>query len=262
VVRVLSAGKLSSCLEGDQIFGIWTCLLAEVVFHFPEVLRSRGESSGDLGGIQRLHAQGALVLVLTGRDLWPWSSGFSASLINAISGPARLDWSRSCVPLTRSPKISWRVLWGPWGCLQTPWSSFPGADTLFLFQKQNAWCTGINSQNGKLWENLLLSFNLNLTIVLGLIIVLLRKIMSLKSWEHLKNQRRVLYSALISLLSAQAFWNLDRKIVGVCLSCIQFWSVQMKFWSTKASTHLHIHLNERCSAQKKENTLKVLPTAI
>ena len=29
VVRVLSAGKLSSCREGAQISGIWTCLLAE-----------------------------------------------------------------------------------------------------------------------------------------------------------------------------------------------------------------------------------------
>jgi hypothetical protein len=26
--------------------------------------------------------------------------GFSASLINAVSGPTRLDWSSSCVPLT------------------------------------------------------------------------------------------------------------------------------------------------------------------
>ena len=31
----------------------------------------------------------------------PDQAGFSASLINAVSGPVRLDWSRSCVPLTR-----------------------------------------------------------------------------------------------------------------------------------------------------------------
>jgi hypothetical protein len=31
-VRVLSAGKLSSCREGAQISGVRTCLLAEVVF--------------------------------------------------------------------------------------------------------------------------------------------------------------------------------------------------------------------------------------
>jgi hypothetical protein len=29
VIRVLSAGKLSSCREGAQISGIWTCLLTE-----------------------------------------------------------------------------------------------------------------------------------------------------------------------------------------------------------------------------------------
>jgi hypothetical protein len=29
VVRALSAGKLSSCREGVQISGVWTCLLAE-----------------------------------------------------------------------------------------------------------------------------------------------------------------------------------------------------------------------------------------
>ena len=44
--------------EGAQISGVRTCLLAEVVFHSPEVLRSRGESSGDLGGVRRLHVQG------------------------------------------------------------------------------------------------------------------------------------------------------------------------------------------------------------
>jgi hypothetical protein len=37
-------------------------------------------------------------------------AGFSASLINTVSGPLCLDWSRSCVPLTRVPKIEWRVL--------------------------------------------------------------------------------------------------------------------------------------------------------
>ena len=68
VVRVFSAGKLS-CMEGFQISGVRTCLLAEVVFHSPEVLRSHGESCGDLGGVCRFCAQGALVLVPTGRDL-------------------------------------------------------------------------------------------------------------------------------------------------------------------------------------------------
>ena len=50
----------------------------------------------------------------------PGQAGFSASLINAFSGPEQLDWSSSCVPLTRGSKILWRVLWGPWECPQTP----------------------------------------------------------------------------------------------------------------------------------------------
>ena len=37
-------------------------------------------------------------------------TGFSASLINAVSGPPKLDWSRSCVPLSRGLKIPWMVL--------------------------------------------------------------------------------------------------------------------------------------------------------
>ena len=51
VVRVLFAGKLSSCREGAQISGVRTCLLAEVVFHSAEVLRSSGGCTGDLGGV-------------------------------------------------------------------------------------------------------------------------------------------------------------------------------------------------------------------
>jgi hypothetical protein len=57
----------------------------------------------------------------------PGQAGFSASLSNAVSGPARLDWNRSCVPLTRGLKIPWMVLWGPWGFPQTPLSRCPGA---------------------------------------------------------------------------------------------------------------------------------------
>ena len=41
----------------------------------------------------------------------PDQAGFSASLINAVLGPVRLDWSRCCVPLTRGLNILWRVLW-------------------------------------------------------------------------------------------------------------------------------------------------------
>ena len=57
----------------------------------------------------------------------PGQAGFFASLINAVSGPMQFDWNRSCVPLTRGPKIPWRVLWGPCGCLPTPHPGCPGA---------------------------------------------------------------------------------------------------------------------------------------
>jgi hypothetical protein len=35
----------------------------------------------------------------------PGQAVFSVSLINAVSGPAGLDWNRTYVPLTRGPKI-------------------------------------------------------------------------------------------------------------------------------------------------------------
>lgn len=57
----------------------------------------------------------------------PDQAGFSASLINVVSGPARLDWSSSCVPLTRGLKIPWRVLWVACRCPQIPCPSCPGA---------------------------------------------------------------------------------------------------------------------------------------
>jgi hypothetical protein len=40
----------------------------------------------------------------TGRGLFPYSDWVFASLTNAVSSPAQLDWSRCCVPLTRSLK--------------------------------------------------------------------------------------------------------------------------------------------------------------
>jgi hypothetical protein len=57
----------------------------------------------------------------------PDQAGFSPSLINAVSGPTQLDWSRCCVPLTRGLKIPWRVLWVACGCQRTPHPSYPGA---------------------------------------------------------------------------------------------------------------------------------------
>jgi hypothetical protein len=46
-----------------------------------------------LVGVRRLCRQGTLVLEWTGRDLCKDKARLSASLVNAVSGPARLDWS-------------------------------------------------------------------------------------------------------------------------------------------------------------------------
>jgi hypothetical protein len=67
VFRVLSAGKLSSCREGAQISGVRNCLLAEVVFHSPEVLGSRGGSCLGPCGCQETPRARHPVLEWTGK---------------------------------------------------------------------------------------------------------------------------------------------------------------------------------------------------
>jgi hypothetical protein len=64
-----------------------------------------------------------------------------ASLVNAVSGPARLGWSRRCVPLTRGRRTPWKILCGslrvsgdsagkaPW-C----WSGPEGTCTMGVFK--------------------------------------------------------------------------------------------------------------------------------
>jgi hypothetical protein len=57
-----------------------------------------------------------------GKAPWCWSgpegtfapdqAGLSASLVSAVSGLVRLDWSRCCVPLTRVLRIPWGILCG------------------------------------------------------------------------------------------------------------------------------------------------------
>ena len=42
----------------------------------------------------------------------PDQAELSASLINAVLGPSRLDWSRCCVPLTKGIRIPWWILCG------------------------------------------------------------------------------------------------------------------------------------------------------
>jgi hypothetical protein len=63
----------------------------------------------------------------TERGLCSYSDRVFASLTNAVSGPTQLDWSRCCVPLTRSLKIVWRVLWVAGGSQPTLCPSYPSA---------------------------------------------------------------------------------------------------------------------------------------
>jgi hypothetical protein len=127
VFRVLSAGKLSSCREGVQIPVVRTYLLAEVVIH-PQ--RSYDPVEGPVGNL-RVSADSTLKV-----PRWWWEpegtcaldqAVFSDSLINAVSGTAWLDWSSSCVPLSRGFKIPWRVLWVAGRYPQTLRPSYPGA---------------------------------------------------------------------------------------------------------------------------------------
>jgi hypothetical protein len=127
VFRVLSAGNLSSCRECAQVSGVQTCLLAEVEIHSQ---RSQDPVEGPVCTLQ-VSTDSALKLPRCWRGTEgtcaPDQAGFSASLINAVSVPAGLDWSSSCVPLTRGLKIPWRVLWVACGCQQTPRPSYPSA---------------------------------------------------------------------------------------------------------------------------------------
>jgi hypothetical protein len=47
-------------------------------------------------------------------------------LVPAVTGLSQLDWNWR-VPLTSDPKITWRVLWGLWGCLPIPCPRWPSA---------------------------------------------------------------------------------------------------------------------------------------
>ena len=90
----------------------------EVVFHSPEVLRSRGESSRDLRVLHRLSTQGVPVLSLTGRDLDPGQAGFSAYLV--LSQVLR-DWIGTEVVFHSSvvQRSRGKSSRGAWGCLLT-----------------------------------------------------------------------------------------------------------------------------------------------
>ena len=65
-----------------------------------------------LVGVWRLHGQGTPVLEWTGGTCASDQARLSASLVNAVSVPVGLDWSRSCVPHTRGLRILWVILCG------------------------------------------------------------------------------------------------------------------------------------------------------
>ena len=107
VGRVFSAGKLSSYREDNP--DIWcsnlppdrSCVLLTKGLKIPwRVLWVAG-------GCQPTLCPSYHSAARTERGLCPYSDRVFASLTNAVSSPTRLDWSRCCVPLTRSPKNAW-----------------------------------------------------------------------------------------------------------------------------------------------------------
>jgi hypothetical protein len=90
-------------------------------------LRSHSWCCGYLAVVRRLWALATPVLLGLEGACAPTQTGFSAFLTNAVLGPARLDWSRCCVPLTRSLKIAWQVLWVAGSSQRTLHPSYPGA---------------------------------------------------------------------------------------------------------------------------------------
>ena len=136
--RSLSSGQENGQLSvQDTLDGVLEprCLLLMLRQRAPapgrsqssEFLRSRGWCCGYLAVVSRLCALATLVLVGPEGACAPTQTGFSASLTNAVSSPTRLDWSRCCVPLTRSLKIPLWVLWVAGGCQPTLRPSYPCA---------------------------------------------------------------------------------------------------------------------------------------
>jgi hypothetical protein len=136
--RSLSSGRENGQLSvQDTLGGVLEprCLLLMLRQSAPvpgrsqssEFLRSCGWHCGYLAVVSRLCTLATLVLLGLKGACAPTPTGFSASLTNAVSSPTRLDWSRCCVPLTRSLKIAWRVLWVAGGSQPTMRPSYPGA---------------------------------------------------------------------------------------------------------------------------------------
>ena len=136
--RSLSSGRENGHLPvQDTLGGIpeQRCLLLMLRQSAPalgrsqssEFLRLCGWCCGYLAVVSRLCTLATPVLLRPEGACAPTQTGFSAFLANAVLGPARLDWSRCCVPLTRSPKIAWRVLWVAGSSQTTVRPSYPGA---------------------------------------------------------------------------------------------------------------------------------------
>ena len=80
-----------------------------------------------LAGVRRLCWQGSPGLEWRGRGFCP---GQSASLCTAVSGSARLNWGRRCVPLTRGLRIPWgNPVWALAGVRQLRWQGSPGLES-------------------------------------------------------------------------------------------------------------------------------------
>jgi hypothetical protein len=73
------SGRFSASLLLSQVPHDW--IGTHVVFHSPVMLRSRGESSRECGGVCLFSALGDPVLALIGRELCSWSGQFSPSLL-------------------------------------------------------------------------------------------------------------------------------------------------------------------------------------
>jgi hypothetical protein len=105
-------GSLLPYVPQSQVPRDW--IGAGAVFHSPEVLGSRGESCVGPCGCQATPLARKPWAGMERKGILSWvRPGQSVSLCTAVSGSARLDWGRCCVPLTRGLRIPWGILWGP-----------------------------------------------------------------------------------------------------------------------------------------------------
>jgi hypothetical protein len=85
----------------------------------------------------------------------PDQAGLSVSLVNAVSGPERLVWSRCCVPLTRGLRIPWCILCGSlWisedSTVKAPWC-WSGPEGTCAPDQAGLSATLVNAVSGPTW---------------------------------------------------------------------------------------------------------------